>query len=165
MPRSEDPANLSHEERHPKKRKCRRPGEEGHGGGSPALEVGEEGNPAVSSRQQGTTDLKHWLLQESFVLLLKNSMKCLQLNQVYIQVNYTDKKQEATDLLPTGKGTQAWRGLLQKARDAGYQEHTQTDQWTCLASWSPVTKACSSWEQLIHPLNPVQLLCKQARSP
>lgn len=99
------------------------------------------------------------------MLLPKNSVKCLQLNQAYIQVNNTNKKQEATDLLQTGRGTLTWRGLLQQARDAGHQEHTQTDQWTCLARWSPATRACSSWEQLIHPLNPMQLLGKQARSP
>lgn len=63
------------------------------------MEVWEEGDPAVSSRQKGTTDPKHWMLQESFLLLLKNSVKCLQLNQAYTQVSNTGKKQEATDLL------------------------------------------------------------------
>lgn len=43
------------------KEECGRPGVKGHGGGTPALEVGQEGNPAVSCRQQGTADLQHWL--------------------------------------------------------------------------------------------------------
>lgn len=57
------------------------------------------------------------------MLLPKNSVKCLQLNQAYIQVNNTDKKRDATDLLQTGRGTLTWRGLLQQVRDAGHQEH------------------------------------------
>lgn len=69
------------------------------------MEVWEEGNPAVSSRQKRIADLQHWLLQESFVFVLKNSVKCLQLSKAYIQVNNTDKKQEATDLLQPGRGT------------------------------------------------------------